>query len=172
MSSSNYQYLMTTNIYYVGFGFINTTIGQGSLNSSNFVTILDNYYTNLTQNVKSDIVAKNWLNFCLDTSYFIRNVDPLVNTGLWLLYSAVIEYRGYISTMTNPTQLTQNIAYKFGNIFDRGYELYLLYEDLPNLEVPQYTYMGDVIGRMFNYTFFPQNYGPPKIVYPATTLSI
>ena len=69
-------------------------------------------------------MASNWLNFCLDTSYFIRNVDPFTNTGLWLLYSAVLEYRGYISTMTNTTQLVNNVAYKFGNIFDRGYELY------------------------------------------------
>ena len=124
---------MSTNLYYIGFGFINTTIGQGSLNSTNFLEIVGNYYTNLTQTVKADIISANWLNFCLDTSYFIRNVDPFVNTGLWLLYSAVLQYRGYISTMTNPTQLVYNVAYKFGNIFDRGYELYLMQQDLVNL---------------------------------------
>ncbi len=105
LKASNLQIIMSTNLYYIGFGFINTTIGQGSLNSSNFMEIIGNYYTNLTQAVKADIVAANWLDFCLDTSYFIRNVDPLANTGLWLLYSAVLQYRGYISTMTNPTQL-------------------------------------------------------------------
>ena len=48
VKGSNYQLIMSTNIYYIGFGFINTTIGQGSLNSSNFLAIVGDYYTNLT----------------------------------------------------------------------------------------------------------------------------
>ena len=64
-----------------------------------------------------------------DSSYLIRNFNNFVAATLWLAWSAVLEYRGYYWSLVHPKQLGMNIVYKFGNIYDRLYEIYLIEEN-------------------------------------------
>lgn len=116
--------------YNVGIGFITTTVDTNNLNSSNFLTILDNYYSNISTRIAADLNKKTrnqttGLWFCFDTSYLIRNVNTFVAATLWLAWSADLEYRGYYWSLVHPAQLGKNIVYKFGNIYDRLYEVLL-----------------------------------------------
>ena len=81
MYSDTLNYFEVT--YYVMYGFINNTIGVQSLNSSTCMDIMEDYYYNTTLELPTDIKSKDIYDISLATSYYFRNVDPLVKSCLW-----------------------------------------------------------------------------------------
>lgn len=89
-------------MYYLAFGFVDATIGVGTLNYSDCTLYLTTYYTNYTVELPTHVKNKEWEKYVEATTDMLRNVDPLVNSCLWTADEMNDNYGRYTYTLTNP----------------------------------------------------------------------
>jgi hypothetical protein len=110
--------------YYMTFGFINSTIGLADFNSTNCLKLIDVYYTNFTTTFITEFLKGDYTNWVGDTTGIFRNVNPLVESCLWMTNDLYRNYGEYEDAFIFFNQTVLNLGYHFGNVYDHYYEIY------------------------------------------------
>lgn len=89
--------------YYIAFGFINSTIGVNTLNTSSCNEYLNVYYDNLTESIPKEFRDKDTVELILITTGMLRNVYITTDACLWTADEMVDDYKRYSNTFSNTT---------------------------------------------------------------------
>lgn len=95
----------------------------------------------------------------LTVSYFLRNVDPITKRCLWTADEGIDLFfpRGF--PISDLWRLSFNLIYRFGNIYDRIYEIADVFAlDLVTTYFTdiEWQYVGGLFGKILVEILFPE----------------
>lgn len=83
---------------------------------------MKDYYWNTTTEIPWQIKGQYWTQLSLQTSYYFRNVNSIVQTCLWATSDTIDSLFDYGFSLSDWLRIMYNIIYNFGEIYDRTEE--------------------------------------------------
>jgi hypothetical protein len=134
------------------------------------LSIISTYYTNVTTILPADFSNGDLSSLSLETSYLLKNVDPLVKACIWSADDAADTYFPWGFGNSDLIRIGLNLGYRLGNIYDIVYEMVNIFTlTMVNgyLNDLEWQYVGSLPGRILSEVFYPSEYEDLTIVYPA-----
>ena len=81
------------------------------------------YYINMTTIIPTDVSSGDLTSLSKETSYLLKNVDPLAKACIWSADDAIDTYFPWGFGNSDLIRIGLNLGYRFGNIYDLIYEM-------------------------------------------------
>jgi hypothetical protein len=143
------------------YGFMDGTLHFQTDQEVKCLSIISNYYVNMTTTLPAQLKASQLTTMSLQISYLLQNVDPLAKACIWSADDATDLYFPWGFGLQDFYRICLNIGYRFGNIYDLISELVNIFSlTLVNgyLNDLEWRYVGGIPGRVLQEVLYPQKY--------------
>ena len=126
-------------------------MGFTTLNQEQCLELIKDFQYNLTVKLPDLYSRKKYRDYSLTFANALRNVDPLTKDCIWSADDGYDLYFPNGTTLEDFKRVAFNFIYRFGNIFDRLYELSVIFKYKivePYISEIEWQYIGALFGRV------------------------
>jgi hypothetical protein len=115
-------------VYNQLYGFVNATLGFTSNSQEQCLETIESFHKNMTVTLPDLYEQKKYKQFSATFANMLRNVDPTTKSCIWSADDGYDIYFPNGTTLEDFKRVVYNVIYRFGNIFDRLYELNVIFK--------------------------------------------